>query len=74
MPALWDRRGELDRDGRRLESTEVAWADAVAAAAGLVMGEAREGTPCVLVRGLAWSAPELPALGLLRPIEDDLFR
>ena len=74
VPALWDRRGELDRDGRRLESTEVAWADAVAAAAGLVMGEARESTPCVLVRGLAWSAPELPALGLLRPIEDDLFR
>lgn len=74
VPALWDRRGELDRDGRRLESTEVAWADAVAAAAGLVMGEADEGTPCVLVRGLGWSAPDVPALGLLRPIEEDLFR
>jgi coenzyme F420-0:L-glutamate ligase/coenzyme F420-1:gamma-L-glutamate ligase len=74
VPALWNRRGEHDRNGRPLETTEVAWADAVAAAAGLAMGEGAEGTPCVLVRGLSWSAPELPAQRLLRPIEDDLFR
>ena len=74
VPSLWDRRGELDRNGRPLESTEVAWADAVAAAAGLAMGEAAEGTPCVLVRGLSWSAPEAPALALLRPLGEDLFR
>ena len=73
-PALWDRRGERDRNGRPLESTEVAWADAVAGAAGLAMGEADEGTPCVLVRGLHWSAPELPARSLLRPVGEDLFR
>lgn len=74
VPSLWDRRGELDRDARPLESTEVAWADAVAAAAGLAMGEADEGTPCVLVRGLSWNAPEAPARALLRPLEEDLFR
>jgi coenzyme F420-0:L-glutamate ligase/coenzyme F420-1:gamma-L-glutamate ligase len=74
VPSLWDRRGELDRDARPLESTEVAWADAVAAAAGLAMGEADEGTPCVLVRGLSWNAPEAPARALLRPVEEDLFR
>lgn len=74
VPALWNRRGERDRDGRALETTEVAWADAVAAAAGLAMGEAAEGIPCVLVRGLSWSAPEVPAQRLLRPVEDDLFR
>ena len=74
VPSLWDRRGEQDRHGRPLETTEVAWADAVAAAAGLVMGEAAEGQPCVLVRGLTWSAPDAPASRLLRPIEEDLFR
>ena len=73
VPSLWDRRGERDRNGRPLESTEVAWADALAGAAGLAMGEADEGTPCVLVRGLRWSAPELPALALVRPPGEDLF-
>ena len=52
IPALLDRRGETDRAGRRLEVTEVALADALAAAAGLVMGEAAEGIPAVLIRGL----------------------
>lgn len=74
VPSLWNRRGERDRNSRPLESTEVAWADAVAAAAGLVMGEADEGLPCVLVRGLRWNAPDVPALDLVRPIGEDLFR
>jgi coenzyme F420-0:L-glutamate ligase/coenzyme F420-1:gamma-L-glutamate ligase len=74
VPTLWDRRGEPDRQGRALESTEVAWADAVATAAGLVMGEAAEGTPVVLVRGLQWTAAEQPAQALIRPLAQDLFR
>ena len=53
VTALLDRRGEPDRAGRPLEVTEVALADALAAAAGLVMGEAAEGTPAVLVRGFS---------------------
>lgn len=73
VPALWDRRGEADREGRILEVTEVAWADAVAAAAGLVMGEAAEGTPVVIVHGLEWRAPERPATAMLRPPAQDLF-
>ena len=36
--SLLDRRGELDRDGRRLEVTQVALADMLATAAGLVSG------------------------------------
>ena len=52
IPALLDRRGETDRAGRKLEVTEVALADALTAAAGLVMGEAAEGIPAVLIRGL----------------------
>ena len=34
LPALVDRRGEADRDGRRLEVTQVALADMIASAAG----------------------------------------
>jgi coenzyme F420-0:L-glutamate ligase/coenzyme F420-1:gamma-L-glutamate ligase len=72
--ALWDRRGELDRHGRRMEVTQVAWADAAAAAAGLVMGEGAEGTPVILVRGL--HAPTAPGVArdLIRPLEEDMFQ
>jgi coenzyme F420-0:L-glutamate ligase/coenzyme F420-1:gamma-L-glutamate ligase len=74
VPSLWDRRGETDRNGRVLEVTQVAWADAVAAAAGLVMGEGAEGVPAVLVRGLGRPAAARPARALLRPVDEDLFR
>lgn len=74
VPALWDRRGETDREGRTLETTQVAWADAVAAAAGLAMGEAAEGMPAVLVRGLRFALPPQSARTLLRPLDEDMFR
>jgi coenzyme F420-0:L-glutamate ligase/coenzyme F420-1:gamma-L-glutamate ligase len=74
VPSLWDRRGEADLSGRRLEATEVGFADAVAAAAVLVMGEAAEGRPAALVRGLDWTATPRPASALLRPKSEDLFR
>ncbi len=74
LPALADRRGEPDRQGRALEVTEVALADMVASAAGLAMGEAAEGVPAVLVRGVSWRGPERPAAALVRPPEQDLFR
>jgi coenzyme F420-0:L-glutamate ligase/coenzyme F420-1:gamma-L-glutamate ligase len=74
VPSLMDRRGEKDLAGRPLEVTEVGFADAVAAAAVLAMGEAGEGRPAVLVRGLAWNRPVRPATALLRPKTQDLFR
>lgn len=74
LPSILDRRGEYDREGRALEMTEVALADAVAAGAALVMGEANEGTPVVIARGLEWTATERNAAALLRPVEQDLFR
>jgi coenzyme F420-0:L-glutamate ligase/coenzyme F420-1:gamma-L-glutamate ligase len=74
LPALVDRRSERDRDGRMLGVTEVALADAIAAGAALVMGEADEGTPVVIARGVKWSAPETTAAVLLRPKEKDLFQ
>jgi coenzyme F420-0:L-glutamate ligase / coenzyme F420-1:gamma-L-glutamate ligase len=73
LPALVDRRGELDRNGRKLEVTEVAFADSVAAAAGLAMGEGAEGRPAILISGLSWRAPNTPASALIRPLREDLF-
>ncbi|HTV50727.1 MAG TPA: coenzyme F420-0:L-glutamate ligase [Steroidobacteraceae bacterium] len=74
LPSLVDRRGECDREGRALEVTEVALADAIACGAGLVMGEAAESTPVVVAQGLRWSASERPGAALLRPKQEDLFR
>jgi coenzyme F420-0:L-glutamate ligase/coenzyme F420-1:gamma-L-glutamate ligase len=74
VPALWDRRGEPDLAGRPLEVTEVGFADAVASAAVLAMGEAAEGCPAALVRGLDWRAEARPAAALVRPRPEDLFR
>lgn len=74
LPALIDRRGEKDLYGRRLEMTQVAFADALAAGAGLAMGEGAEGTPAVLVQGVSWQAPPSTGQALIRPPEEDLFR
>jgi coenzyme F420-0:L-glutamate ligase/coenzyme F420-1:gamma-L-glutamate ligase len=76
LTCLDDRRGEPDRDGRLLAITEVARADALAAAAGLVMGEGDEGTPLVLIRGAIPTRPGTgpqPARVLVRPPAMDLF-
>lgn len=74
LPALIDMRGRPDLFGRPLQVTETGFADEIAAAAGLLMGQADEAVPMVLVRGLDWSAPEMPAAALVRPAEHDLFR
>lgn len=73
IPSLIDRRGETDAHGRRLEVTQVAFADALAAGAGINMGEGAERTPVVLVRGAHSDAPPNNALTLIRPREEDLF-
>jgi coenzyme F420-0:L-glutamate ligase/coenzyme F420-1:gamma-L-glutamate ligase len=74
LPALIDLRGHPDLFGRELLVTETGFADEIAAAAGLLMGQADEAVPMVVVRGLGWSAPEAPAAALIRPAEHDLFR
>jgi coenzyme F420-0:L-glutamate ligase/coenzyme F420-1:gamma-L-glutamate ligase len=52
----------------------VGLADELAAAASLVMGQAAEAMPVVLVRGGAWAQQPLPACALIRPAPEDLFR
>lgn len=74
LPSLVDRRGLSDRDGRSLEVTEIGFADLVACAAGLVMGEGDESVPAALVRGLDPRSPFNPAAALVRPLAQDLFQ
>jgi coenzyme F420-0:L-glutamate ligase / coenzyme F420-1:gamma-L-glutamate ligase len=38
------------------------------------MGQANEGQPVVLVRGLCWADAAKPGASLLRTPEEDLFR
>jgi len=74
LPALVDLRGRPDLFGRKLEVSVIGFADEVAAAASLLMGQADEALPAVLIRGLSWSAPESTAASLVRPANEDLFR
>jgi coenzyme F420-0:L-glutamate ligase / coenzyme F420-1:gamma-L-glutamate ligase len=74
IPAFIDMRGRPDLFGRDLKVTETGFADEIAAAASLVTGQADEAVPMVLVRGLSWSAPELPVAAMVRSPENDLFR
>jgi coenzyme F420-0:L-glutamate ligase/coenzyme F420-1:gamma-L-glutamate ligase len=74
LPSLVDLRGRADLYGRLLQVSETGFADEIAAAASLLMGQADEGVPAVLVRGLAWSASEAPAASLVRAEAEDLFR
>jgi len=73
LPALLDLRGRPDLYGRTLETSELGLADEIAAAASLVMGQAAEGTPAVLVRGLSLPAGPGSAADLIRPRALDLF-
>jgi coenzyme F420-0:L-glutamate ligase/coenzyme F420-1:gamma-L-glutamate ligase len=72
--ALHDLRGQRDLFGRQLQVSEVAVADSLAAAAVLVMGEAAEGTPLVLIRGAGAGTSDQTARHALRPPGEDLFR
>ncbi len=74
LPALLDLRGRPDLFGRRLKSTQVGIADEIAAAASLLMGQADEATPVVLVRGLDLPAADGSADDLIRDRALDLFR
>ncbi|PWH16473.1 MAG: coenzyme F420-0:L-glutamate ligase [Ardenticatenia bacterium] len=75
LEPVQDLRGLPDLFGRPLQITTVGFADQIAAAASLVSGQADEGLPVVLVRGLPYQRSETAsARMLLRPPELDLFR
>jgi len=73
MEAQLDLRGERDLTGRELHHTVMAQADALAAAAGLLMRKGA-GLPAVLIRGYEFTPATGGAKALIRAREFDLFR
>jgi coenzyme F420-0:L-glutamate ligase/coenzyme F420-1:gamma-L-glutamate ligase len=72
VPPFIDFRGKHDSFGHPLRATLLAAVDALAAAAGLVMGKTSR-TPAALIRGFQWEEAESNVDMLLRPAEKDLF-
>lgn len=70
--ALNDYRGRLDLAGRKLEVTEVAQADELAAAASILMGPSTQALPIVVIRGVDFSGSGTAA-DLIRPVALDKF-
>jgi len=74
LPAVKDLRGRKDLFGRTLEISQQAYADLVASAAHLLCGEADEGFPVILMRGVDTSPPHGQASDMNRLPENDLYR
>ena len=74
VEALANLRGQSDLFGRLLEVSEHAVADSIAGAAELLLGEADEAIPVVILRGLNEGHSEQDARTLLRPEQEDMFR
>jgi coenzyme F420-0:L-glutamate ligase/coenzyme F420-1:gamma-L-glutamate ligase len=73
VPALIDQRGDHDLFGRELQATVTPLADELAAAAGLISGQADEGQPVVQIRGVKWDESAHTSRDLLRSPEQDLY-
>ena len=74
IPAWVDLRGQADLFGRVLQHTDIGLADEIAAAADLLSGQAAEGLPVTLIRGLRLPETDGRATDLVRPPETDLYR
>jgi coenzyme F420-0:L-glutamate ligase/coenzyme F420-1:gamma-L-glutamate ligase len=73
IPAIWDQRGDRDLYGRVLRVTVRGLGDEIAAAAGLIAGQADEGMPVVLARGIRRPVGDGRGIDLVRPMELDLY-
>ncbi len=75
---LWNRQGDFDLYGRELQTTSIAVADELAAAASILMGQADEGIPVVIVRGVDYFKKlknnQTTIEPLIRPKKYDVFR
>ena len=78
MDPLWDRKGEKDLYDRELQTTSIAVADELASAASILMGQADEGIPIVIIRGVSYVQNLRNNKGtskdLIRPKKYDVFR
>jgi len=73
VPGVEDWRGRRDLFGYTLQHTEVGIADQLASAATLLLGQAAEAIPAVLVRGAIYEARNGSAQEINRPPALDLF-
>lgn len=74
LPGVEDWRGRKDLFGYTLQHTEVGVADQIASAATLLLGQAAEKIPAVIVRGAIFEQRDGSAREINRPKEMDLFR
>jgi len=75
IPSILDRRGEKDLFGYELQSTIVGQIDNLASAAQLIMGEANEGIPIIIIKGYSFNKSEKASINsIIRQKEIDLFR
>ena len=75
LTSVVDLRGRHDLFGRPLAVTQVGLADELASAASLLQGQADEGMPVVLVRGLGLKGADPDDhTPMVRPEKEDLFR
>jgi coenzyme F420-0:L-glutamate ligase/coenzyme F420-1:gamma-L-glutamate ligase len=74
VPAVHDYRGRGDLFGRELKISIEAVADELAAAGNILMGQADEASPVVIVSGFVPRGAPGAARELMRPREFDLFR
>jgi len=65
---------QRDLFGYTLKSSVTSIADQLCSAAGLVMGEAEEGRPVIIIRGFPYEKGDGSAKELIRPVERDYFR
>jgi coenzyme F420-0:L-glutamate ligase/coenzyme F420-1:gamma-L-glutamate ligase len=72
---ILDKRGDKDLFGKELLSTIIGQIDNLASSAQLIMGEADEGLPVVVIRGYDFNFDENASIKqILRKRELDLFR
>lgn len=71
---LVDKVGQRDIFGTPLQVTQIALGDELAAAASLLMGQADERRPVVVVKGAKLPQVECGSESLLRPRDQDMFR
>ena len=75
IQSLIDLKGEEDMFGNKLKGTEIATADELASAAGLLMGQSDEGIPVVIIKGFNRSSYQINnAFDLIVNENDDLYR
>lgn len=74
MSPLSDLRGQPDLFGYELQTSVLGTADEIASAASLLMGQADEGRPAILVRGAPIRLGKGSARDLQRCAEKDMFR